>query len=200
MVSSPAERRRRPQTYAALLALHGRSPDSRGTPAGDRAEWRVAPAVRSPRPTRASPSTDGARQAAKDALLVSADPLRRRRCRASVTRSDKSVDRGLASWDYDAFAVPVLSHRAVRSGWVRMVSSRGVRGHPRCSQSVATPRSAPATNAAGTSRGVSDGSAAPRSGVSSGAGRRGETRAAAVVRRRTCSMTRALPVGPNRLR
>jgi hypothetical protein len=79
---------------------------------------------------------------------------------------------GLGSICY-AVAVPVLLRRAVRSGSVRMVISRGGRGHPRCSQSVATPRRAPATNAARTSRDASAGSAAPRSGLSSVAGRRG---------------------------
>lgn len=38
-----------------------------------------------------------------------------------------------------------------------MAISDGVRGQPRCSQSVATPTSAPATNAAGTSYGASVG-------------------------------------------
>jgi hypothetical protein len=49
------------------------------------------------------------------------------------------------------------------------VISRGVRGHPRCSQSAATPRSAPAKNAAGTLCGMSDGSAVSRSLIDEGA-------------------------------
>ncbi|MEV4364641.1 hypothetical protein [Nonomuraea sp. NPDC049625] len=42
-----------------------------------------------------------------------------------------------------------------RRGQVRAAISAGMRGQPRSSQSVATPRSAPAVNAAGTSWGMS---------------------------------------------
>ncbi|MFM9616072.1 hypothetical protein [Streptomyces niveiscabiei] len=61
---------------------------------------------------------------------------------------------------------------------------------------MATPRSAPAMKAAGTSCGRSEG-AGPGSSVGA---RCAEWYAVAAVRRRTCSMTRALPVGPSRLR
>jgi hypothetical protein len=82
-----------------------------------------------------------------------------RRPAAKSSASSVPCAGGLVTWSYDACVVPKLSASAVRSGWLGSVISRGVRGHPRCSQSAATPRSAPATNAAGTSCGMSDGSA-----------------------------------------
>ena len=97
---------------------------------------------------------------------------------------------------YAVGGLPVRADSAISSGLVSMVISIGVRGQPRCSQSLATPRRAPATDAAGTSWGNSDGSVVFGLAVGS---RYPETWAAAVVRRRTYSMTRALPIDLNKL-
>ena len=53
--------------------------------------------------------------------------------------------------------------RASSSGQVRAAISAGVRGQPRWSQSAATPMSAPAMNAEGTSCGMSSGAYNPNS-------------------------------------